>query len=305
MDKAEIYALCDNQKPILIAGATASGKSSLAIDLAKKFNGVVVNADALQVYQSWSILTARPPKEDLVQAPHCLYGHIPLLSDYSSGHWVREIKELIPALKAEKLRPIIVGGTGLYFKALTDGLANIPEISDETRLAANRLQAQNGSGVFAQMLNEEVPEALNHLDRSNPKRTMRAWEVWHETGKPLHEWHKEMPPPPLPLKDTVPLLLTHEVDWLNARIEKRFDLMLQSGAIEECHDVLDNHLWDKSHPSCKAIGAYEIVQHIKGNMTLDDARTSATAQTRRYAKRQRTWARSKMASWHKIPAESL
>ncbi|MEM7242088.1 MAG: tRNA (adenosine(37)-N6)-dimethylallyltransferase MiaA [Pseudomonadota bacterium] len=305
MDKAEIYALCDNQKPILIAGATASGKSSLAIALAQKFNGIIINADALQVYGGWSILTARPSAADLEQAPHHLYGHVPLLSTYSTGHWLRETAALLKNVKSTTQRPIIVGGTGLYFMALTEGLVDIPPISKATQKETSDLEEEHGSSIFAQLLRDEIPEALDHLDPLNPMRTIRAWQVWRDTGTPLHIWQRDTPAPPLPLEETVPLLLTHDVDWLNARIETRFDQMLDAGALSECQTVLDNDLWDGAHPSCKAIGAAELIQHIRGNMSLEEARSEANIQTRRYAKRQRTWARSKMKNWVQIRSESL
>ncbi len=298
----EILRLCQGDQPILIAGCTASGKNALGLKLAHHFDGTIINADALQVYAGWHILTARPDADELSQAPHHLYGHVPLLTPYSTGHWLREVEAII---KTTPKRPIILGGTGLYFQALTDGLADIPMISEETRRQAEVLEADKGRHTFREILERDDPEALTTIDANNPARTRRAWEVWTETGKPLRHWQADTAPSLVSKDNVTALHLSHSVDWLNERIEKRFDLMLEAGALEEVQAVLDANQWDPHHPSCKAIGAAELVLHHQGEITLEEARDAAITQTRQYAKRQRTWFRSKMSTWNKVDAEAL
>jgi tRNA dimethylallyltransferase len=288
-----------DRKPILIAGPTASGKSGLALTLAERFGGAIVNADALQVYASWRVLTARPDASEEARAPHYLYGHIGLNQPYSVGHWLREVEACLTLLQNRDLRPIIVGGTGLYFRALTRGLADIPTIPAEIRQEANRIVKTSGESALAEELREEDPATYSKIDINNPARTQRAWEVLRATGRGLADWHDETPPPLLPLERTHALHLHSDTDWLNRRIEVRFDQMIEQGALEECRAVLESG-WDPSHPSCQAIGAKELIGFLQGEMALQEAIELAKIQTRQYAKRQRTWFRSKMRDWHQI-----
>lgn len=277
-------------QPVLIAGPTASGKSALALDIADSQGGVVINADAIQVYDNWSVLTARPPAEDEARAPHLLYGHQPFDADYSVGHWLREVAPLLTSGQ----RPIITGGTGLYFTALTQGLAEIPPTPPALRNAANARVATEG---FEALLAELDPETASRIDTQNPMRVQRAWEVLTATGRPLADWQDNTPAPLLPLADTMPIVFDVDKDWLNARIAQRFDLMLEQGALDEARANLDTY--DPQLLSMKAIGAPELIAHLRGEITLDQAREAATIATRQFAKRQRTWFRSKMADWHK------
>ncbi len=283
-------------QPVLIAGPTASGKSALALKIAQEHGDVIINADAIQVFDNWRVLTARPPEEDEAVAPHLLYGHVPYDADYSVGHWLRDVA---PLLKSGP-RPIIVGGTGLYFTALTQGLAEIPATPPALREEANARVAKEG---FEALLAELDDKTAARIDRQNPMRVQRAWEVLTATGTPLADWQDNTPPPLLPLSDTLPIVFNVPKDWLNERIARRFDLMLEQGALEEAEANLATY--DPTHLSAKAIGAPELIAHLRGEIGLETAREQATIATRQFAKRQRTWFRSKMKTWHHYTPEGL
>ena len=276
-------------QPVLIAGPTASGKSALAMQIAQDQGGVIVNADAIQVYDNWRILTARPSVEDESRAPHALYGHVPYDGDYSVGHWLREVAPIL----AGPERPIITGGTGLYFMALTKGLAEIPPTPAAIRTEADMRVAREG---FEALLAELDPDTASRIDQRNPMRVQRAWEVLRTTGRPLAEWQDETPPPLLRMAEASAILFDVDREWLNERINRRFDLMLDQGALEEARANLV--AWDPTNLSSKAIGAPELMAHIRGEISLDETREAATIATRQFAKRQRTWFRSKMRDWH-------
>lgn len=286
----DLNALPPDQ-PVLIAGPTASGKSALALQISQAQGGVIVNADALQVYENWRVLSARPSIEDEAAAPHALYGHVGRTEPYSVGHW---LKDVTPFLTADQ-RPIIIGGTGLYFTALTEGLADIPATPEALRAETNARVATEG---FEALRDELDPETLNRIDIQNPMRVQRAWEVMTATGKPIWQWQDETPPPLLPLQNCAAFVMDADKTWLNERIARRFNLMLQDGALEEAEDNLTD--WDPDRPSSKAIGAPELIAYLKGESTLEDARERATIATRQYAKRQRTWFRARMKDWEKI-----
>ena len=281
--------------PVLIAGATASGKSALALEIARESGGVIVNADALQVWSCWRVLSARPSQEDEACAPHLLYGHKIPCEDYSVGHWLREVQPLIAAHRAGGPRPIIVGGTGLYLTALTEGLADIPATPPEVRAEADERRAREGHEA---MLAELDAETRSRVDPLNPMRVQRAWEVMRATGRGLAAWQDDTPPPLLPLSDCVPLVIEADRDWLAERIDRRFDLMLEQGALNEVQAILP--IWDREALWAKAIGAPELVDYLRGDCDLNEARTRAQAASRQYAKRQRTWFRARMREWHKI-----
>jgi tRNA dimethylallyltransferase len=277
------------EAPVLIAGPTASGKSALAMKLAARDQRLIVNADALQVYANWRILTARPTPTDEADLPHALYGHIGREDAYSVGHWLREV-----ALHLDQ--PIvIVGGTGLNFNALTRGLAQVPEIPPEVRLEAD---ARMAAGGHAPLLAELDPVTAARIDQRNPVRIQRAWEVLRATGRGLASWQGDTPAPLLPLNGVEALVLLPDVDWLNARIDRRFDQMLNLGALEEARANLAG--WDPRRPSSKAIGGPELIAHLRGEMTLETAVLSAKTASRQYAKRQRTWFRSNMKAWRQL-----
>ena len=288
----DIKTLSD-ELPILIAGPTASGKSALALEIAERRGGRIINADALQVYDGWRVLTARPSVADAVRAPHALYGHVPFEGDYSAGQWLRDV---VPLLR-EGPRAIILGGTGLNFAALTEGLADIPPTPPAIRARADALPL---AAMLAD-LDREDPVIAARIDRANPMRVQRAWEVLRATGRPLSEWQAETPAPTLPLDACQPLLLEAEPGWLNARIETRFDQMLAAGALEEARAVLP--LWDKAKGARKAIGGPELIAHLRGEISLEAAREAAIIGSRQYAKRQRTWFRARMGNWRRISAD--
>lgn len=277
------------EQPVLIAGPTASGKSALALEIATAQGGVIVNADALQVHDSWHILTARPSEADEAAAPHRLYGHVRRGDPYSVGHWLREVTPLL-----REARPIIVGGTGLFFSALTEGLSEVPEIPGEVRARGNALR----TGDFAEMqaeLRARDPDTCARIDMHNPMRVQRAWEVLEATNRPLARWQDETPPPRLPRAEAACFVIDAPKDWLNPRISQRFAQMLALGALEEARVALPH--WDPAPPWARAIGAPELIAHLQGALSLTEAETAATQATRQYAKRQRTWFRARMCDW--------
>jgi tRNA dimethylallyltransferase len=278
--------------PVLIAGPTASGKSALAMELAAAQGGIIVNADALQVFANWRILTARPTREEEAVAPHLLYGHVPGDLAYSVGHWLRDVAPVLTGAQ----RPILVGGTGLYFTALTVGLAEIPPTPARIRaLADTRLRLEGAKAL----LNEIDADTARRIDTRNPVRVQRAWEVQQTTGRGLASWQDQTPAPLLPLAAAQPLLVDADRDWLSERIARRFDQMIANGAVEEARRNLAG--WNPALPSSKAIGAPELIDHLLGNRSLKAAIEAAKTASRQYAKRQRTWFRSKMQAWSPIP----
>jgi tRNA dimethylallyltransferase len=275
------------EMPVLIAGPTASGKSALALEIASAQGGVIVNADASQVYDCWRVITARPSPDEERQAPHALYGHVTAQQAYSTGHWLREVVALIRT----GIRPIVTGGTGLYFAALTKGLADIPATPPDIRKTADAMPL------------DELRAALDthtaaRIDLANRARVQRAWEVQAATGRGLAAWQDDTGPPALALEDTAAFFFDVNKDWLNARIAQRFDLMLQQGALEEAAAVRPTY--DPALPAHRAIGVPELMGHLDGTLSLDEARSAAVIATRQYAKRQRTWMRSKMRDWNAI-----
>jgi len=280
-----------HNRPVLIAGPTASGKSALAAEIVAKQGGVIVNADALQVFDCWRILTARPSAAEEAGLPHRLYGHVGRGADYSVGHWLREIR----AVLAEGLRPVIVGGTGLYFMALTEGLAEVPATPPEVRFQADARLRDAGLAV---MVAELDPRTASRIDLRNPARVQRAWEVLQATGRGLADWQSATGSPVLPLDSVEALVLDPGRDWLNARIGRRFDSMMAAGALDEVRAALPH--WQAGAPWTRAIGVPELVAHLRGETSLDIAVAAAKTASRQYAKRQRTWFRNRMAEWHRI-----
>ena len=272
--------------PVLIAGPTGSGKSALAMDLAARDGRLIVNADALQVYDCWRVLSARPSVAEEAALPHALYGHIGRDQDYSVGAWLREVAGLLT-------RPVvIVGGTGLYFRALTEGLAEIPPIPAAIRTEADALRLSGQVDVMRQALDAATAAKTDLL---NPVRVQRAYEVQRATGRGLAAWQADTAAPLLPLCDAQTLVLQPTVPWLDARIARRFSVMLDEGALDEARAALPH--WQADRPWARAIGAPELVAHLRGESTLNAARDAAILASRQYAKRQRTWFRTRMAEW--------
>lgn len=277
----------DTERPVLLVGPTASGKSALALEIASHLGGPIVNADALQVFGNWRVLTARPSHADEATHPHALYGHISGDHLYSVGEWLREVTPFLAGPP-----PVIVGGTGLYFTALTEGLADIPPTPDEIRAQAmNRIETVGADALLAEL----DAETTARIDTQNPMRIQRAWEVLTATGRGLASWQDATGPAALPLENAQAFALSAPKDWLTPRIERRFDHMLDQGALDEARE--NAATFHQDLPSAKAIGARELIAHIKGEMTLEAAKEAATIATRQYAKRQRSWLRARMKNW--------
>ena len=281
--------------PVLIAGPTGCGKSALAMRVAQEHGGVIINADAIQVYETFRHLTARPSLQDEALVPHRLYGHIRHTHPYSVGQWLREITPWFESTE----RPIVVGGTGLYFRALTQGLAEIPAIKPNLVSQSERLLEKSGHRAMADQLDAATQA---RIDLNNPMRVQRAWQVLHSTGRSLAAWQDETPPPIVALADTVPIVFDVGRDWLNARIKRRFNQMLADGALQEVQDLLPH--WNANLPCAKAIGASQLTAYLRDEISLDTAKYLCTIATQQFAKRQRTWFRSKMADWHQYSPDA-
>ncbi len=273
---------------MLIAGPTASGKSALALEIAARDGRLIVNADALQVWSCWRVLTARPSPADEARVGHALYGHVAPGQPWSAGHWLRAVAGLVD-------RPVvIVGGTGLYFMALTEGLAEIPAIPPEVRAEGDTLRRE-GFGAMVAALDRETAA---RIDLRNPARVQRAWEVLRATGRGLAAWQARTGAPLIPPDNAEALLLTPATGWLDARIARRMEAMVATGALDEVRALLPLH--DIGQPWARAIGAAELAAHLRGEMPLDQAVARAVLATRQYAKRQRTWFRARMAGWRPV-----
>ena len=280
-----------SETPILITGQTASGKSQLALQIAEKSDRVIVNADAIQVYKNWRILTARPSIEEEALATHMLYGHIAAQIEYSVGHWLKDVQKILHIYP----NPIIVGGTGLYFSSLTNGLIDIPDIPAQIRLEAkNRIHSEG----FESLIEEIDPETSKKIDKNNPMRVQRAWEVMKATGRGLISWHRETPKPILEEKICEKILVDGDASIINNRISSRFDQMLDNGLLQEASKNFST--WDEKIPSSKAIGAKELMAFLNDDISMEQLKEEVVVATRQYAKRQRTWFRSKMKSWKKL-----
>ena len=279
------------EKPILLVGPTASGKSKIAMSLAIKLGRHIVNADSLQVYSNWRILTARPTIKDEEIIPHHLYGHKAPDEEYSVGHWLRDLSNILTTNK----KVIIVGGTGLYFSALTEGLANIPKISDETKIICEKRLLEYG---IQDLLKDLDKETLESIDINNQMRVIRAWEVLKETGKSLNKWQSKTGSPILPLNKCQPLVINPDKNDLDKKIKMRFEEMVKMGALDEARKNLD--MWNQDIIASKAIGASELISFLKNEISLDEAITNASIATRQYAKRQRTWIKARMKQWDDV-----
>lgn len=281
-----LIATLDPDRHVLIAGPTASGKSALALRIAEAQGGTVVNADALQVWSCWRLLTARPDPADEARAPHVLYGHVAPGRAYSVGAWLSEIAALPGRL-------IVIGGTGLYMNALTRGLAVIPPTPPEIRARADALN-RSPEGL-ARMIAELDQPTRARIDLRNPVRVQRAWEVLTTTGRGISDWQADTPPPLMPAARAHRLVLQADRDVLAQRIDRRFRQMIAQGALEEVRAMLPQ--WDPAALWAKAIGAPELVAHLLGQCGLDEAIEQAIIATRQYAKAQRSFFRGRLADW--------
>lgn len=285
---------------ILLAGPTASGKSRLALDLAVKHNGVVVNADSMQVYAELSVLTARPSAEDEAAMPHRLYGHVSAAAPYSVGRWLADVAVVLAEARDNGMTPIVVGGTGLYFRALTLGLATVPPISpavrDRVRAEARGIDTAALHGRLT-VVDREAAETTRPSDRA---RILRAIEVMEATGQSLTAWWRVGEAPPLvPPAQAERIVLAPPRAILHQRIAERAGHMAHHGGPAEVEALLSLGL-DREVPAMKAIGVRELAAHLKGDTSLDEAIAAIKTETRRYAKRQTTWFRGQMADWRWI-----
>ncbi len=282
------------KRVILIAGPTASGKSAAALALAQEIGGEIVNADALQVYRDLRILSARPAPEDERRARHHLYGHIDGATRYSAGQWSRDAAIAVSEIASRGRAAIVVGGTGLYFRALEFGLSAAPEIPTDIRDAARAHFEEIGAEAFrAEVLSFDP--AMARLDPADRQRHIRAWEVYRAAGTPLSELHQRHG---APIVEAVVARIVIEPprEALYAAIEKRFDGMVAQGALEEARTLAARGL-DPALPVMKAVGAAELLAHLAGGMSLDEAVDLAKRNSRRFAKRQLTWFRNQTADW--------
>jgi tRNA dimethylallyltransferase len=283
---------------ILIAGPTASGKSALALDLAERLGGTIVNADSMQVYAVLDVLTARPRGEDLARAPHELYGHIHPATAYSTGNWLRDVARIAPRLSG---RPaVFTGGTGLYFRALAEGLSQMPDIPGDVREHWRNLLAEQGPQRLHALLAEKDPEGASVLRPSDGQRIVRALEVLDASGRTIRAWQAERGRPLIDRASARFLVVEPDRADLVRRIELRFDRMVEEGVLDEVRAFTSLGL-DPSLPATKAIGLRELQAALAGRMGLEEAIARAKAATRQYAKRQATWFRHQLGpEWRRI-----
>ena len=289
---------------MLIAGPTASGKSGFALGLAEKLGGTVINADSMQVYRELRVLTARPSVADEMRAPHALYGCVAGSDAYSAGRYVADARRALGAAEESGRLPILVGGTGLYFKALVEGLSPIPPVAEDVRAFWRSEAAQKGAAhVFARLAARDS-EMAERLSPGDTQRIVRALEVIDSTGRSLAEWQRLPREPVLDLAETLPLLVMPERGELVRRIDRRFDEMIAMGALDEVLQLEGLGL-DPNLPIMGALGVGPLRRHLAGTMTIEEAVAAGKAETRQYAKRQITWARGNMLAWRAINTQKM
>ena len=290
-------------KIILIAGPTSSGKSNFALKLAKKIKGEIINADSMQVYKQLQILTARPKKKDLKKIKHHLYGFCDVKKNYSTGEWLKLLLNKIKDIRRRNKVPIVVGGTGLYFKALTDGLVKIPNIPMKVRNKIRLVQKKLGQKKFYNKLLKLDPLIKNKIDKNDIQRSIRAYEIKHQTKKSIIEWFKKTKVF-FSSDEFIKLYIDYPRESLINRINLRVEGMFKEGAIEEVRRFNKIKV-KKENSSNKVIGIKEITNLLNKQCTLEQAKELIAIKTRQYAKRQATWARGQMQSWQKINPNNL
>ena len=278
---------------VLIAGPTASGKSALAMEMARAENGVIINADSMQIYAELRLLTARPSAAEEAQMPHRLYGHVAATENYSVGHWQKQAMAEVKAAHEDGRTPIIVGGTGLYFMSLLNGLAEVPEIAPEVRTHWRGFE-----GDLHTELAKRDPVSATKLNFADRQRLIRALEVFDSTGHSLRHWQSEAEAQsPLSGYKVQKFFKSVDREIVHARADARFDQMLEQGALVEVRALPP---LEPAAPLMKAIGVRELLSHINGEITLDEARRLAQIATRQYIKRQLTWWRGQMRDWEEV-----
>ena len=280
---------------ILIAGPTASGKSAMAMALAQRFGGIVINADSMQVYRDLRVLTARPTIEEERKVPHALFGHVDAAENYSAGRYVGDVARILSDLPPDRL-PILAGGTGLYFKALMSGLAAIPPIDPAIRNAwRERLEAEGVEALHAELAVRDPVAAARIMPRDG-SRILRALEVLQATGRPISDWHREGLAPVIDPDRTVKIFLHPDRPELKKRIQTRFETMLDQGALDEVRALDARHL-PETLPAMKAHGVPWLRRLLRSEISREEAIEGSIMDTRRYAKRQVTWFRNQMPGW--------
>ncbi len=290
-------------KAVLIAGPTASGKSALALEFARAHHGVVINTDSMQVYRDLRVITARPTDEEMSRAPHRLYGHIDAAEIYSAGRWLREAEAEIARANESGKTPIVIGGTGLYFSALLQGLSAVPEVSAEVRVQIRELGERHENEALHMMLMSRDPRTAYGIRVSDRQRILRALEVVEATGRGLAEWREEPGVPVLNPGAFEAVFLETDRDALGKRIDARFDQMLAEGALEEVHRLRERNL-DPRMPAMKAHGVPWLIRHLNGEMSLEEAAAQGKRDTRQYAKRQETWFRNQLPEFQWVRREA-
>ncbi len=290
------------KRAVLIAGPTASGKSALALALAEALGGTIINADAMQVYRDLRIVTARPTREEEARVPHLLYGHVDAAENYSVGRWCVDANAALAAVERGGRLPILAGGTGLYFKALTRGLAAIPPIPSQIRSAVGERLKRDGIAALYAELSARDDASARRLMPGDRARISRALEVVLATGRSITDWHAEGMKPALDPHAAVKVFLDVDRAELYRRIDSRFDAMLASGALDEVRALAGRHL-DPALPAMKAHGVPWLIRHLNGEIDLPAAVDMAKRDTRRYSKRQATWFRHQLPDWTWIAPE--
>ena len=286
---------------VLIAGPTASGKSALGIKLAQGLDGVVINADSMQVYRDLRVITARPAPAEEAEAPHRLYGHVDAAVNFSVGRYMADATQVLQEIKGRKL-PIFVGGTGLYFKALTEGLSDMPPVPEEVREQVRRDSEGLETPELHRLLSERDPETARTLRPSDRLRVQRALEIFAATGQPLVSFHGARQPGPFAAIPVIKLFLAPDRNELRRRIDARFLAMMDQGALDEVRALGERNL-DPMLPAMRAHGVPGLLAHLRGEIPLDEAIAKGQGDTRRYAKRQFTWFRHQLPDWQWVEPE--
>jgi tRNA dimethylallyltransferase len=297
-----VSSVRENSNAVLIAGPTASGKSALALELAQKTRGVIINADSMQVYRDLRVITARPRPEEEAVVPHRLYGHVDAAVNFSAGSWVADAALVLAEARAQHRLAIFVGGSGLYFKALTRGLSAVPPIPVAIREDVRARLERDGVEALHAELAQRDPLSAERLKPRDRTRVARALEVVEATGRSLTDWHRDGLPPLLPQGQFRALFLGPEREQLYARIDARFEVMLGAGALEEVAALAARRL-DPLLPAMKAHGVPALIRHLEGEITLEEATTIGRADTRHYAKRQFTWFRHQLPEFEWLKPE--
>jgi tRNA dimethylallyltransferase len=280
---------------VLIAGPTASGKSAVAARLARDFGGAVINTDSMQVYRELRVLSARPHEDDMLGAQHFLYGFVSVSESYSVAKWLDAARVALAVCAAQGLRPIFTGGTGLYFSALTQGLAPIPDIHAQLRVEARQIFDALGPEKFHAELASRDPVMAARIAPKDAQRMVRAYEVFEATGVSLAEW-QEVKGEPAVAEPALSFVLKPNREWLYHRIDTRFDAMVGQGALKEVEALAAMGL-APDLPALRALGVPQLSAHLRGEIALETAIEQAKTQSRRYAKRQTTWFRHQMPEW--------